>query len=397
MKSVFPGHFRPSKEDYSKLWNESTFIIDANVLLNLYRYSSGTRSELEKALTNINDRVFITNQAAKEFLKNRLSVTTGQANEYTKASKDLDTLRNSFTNKNRHPFLPEEELKEFENLANKINKILETQGTQLLEKLNKDEILEFVDALFSGKTGLSYDENELKKIVKDGEDRYLNQVPPGYKDSNKDNNGDSTRKYGDLILWKQMIDFAIKHKTSVIFISDDKKEDWWLEQAGKTISPRPELIEEFYNKTDKKFWMYSVDQFMQQSANFSKVPISPDVLKEIIKVSAEQAADDVNLPSISLVQEAFYNSENDNYGFLTMTLNKPMKYATGTGKFSPELNNIPKLEVKLISSPNKDNADILIRSGCGTTKNFNIHIKSKKGMLEAGDYDFVYEAEREVS
>ena len=105
-------------------------------------------------------------------MKNRLSVTAGQANEYTKACKDLESLRHSFNNKNKHPFLPEAELKEFEVFANNLNKILEKQGTLLLEKLNKDEILDFADTLFSNKTGLPYDENELKNIVKEGEDRY---------------------------------------------------------------------------------------------------------------------------------------------------------------------------------------------------------------------------------
>ncbi|MFM7370860.1 MAG: PIN-like domain-containing protein, partial [Sphaerospermopsis kisseleviana] len=64
MRSVFVGYFRPKDDELSQMWSEGIFVVDANVLLNLYRYSSGTRKELEKALEAVKDRIFITHQAA---------------------------------------------------------------------------------------------------------------------------------------------------------------------------------------------------------------------------------------------------------------------------------------------------------------------------------------------
>jgi predicted nucleic acid-binding protein len=92
MRSQFPGHFKPNAEGFSTLWKECIFSVDANVLLNLYRYSSDTRQELERSLTSVKDRLFLPNQAAQEFLKNRLSVTAGQAEEYTKAIKAINDI-----------------------------------------------------------------------------------------------------------------------------------------------------------------------------------------------------------------------------------------------------------------------------------------------------------------
>ena len=63
MKSIFIGHFRPTQNEFSELWNTCTFAVDANVLLNLYRYSSATRQELENAIGTIKERVFIPHQA----------------------------------------------------------------------------------------------------------------------------------------------------------------------------------------------------------------------------------------------------------------------------------------------------------------------------------------------
>ncbi|MFN5239722.1 MAG: PIN-like domain-containing protein, partial [Aphanizomenon sp.] len=90
MRSVFVGYFRPKDDELSQMWSEGIFVVDANVLLNLYRYSSGTRKELEKALEVVKDRIFIPHQAAKEFLGKRLDVTAGQANEYAKAIKSIN-------------------------------------------------------------------------------------------------------------------------------------------------------------------------------------------------------------------------------------------------------------------------------------------------------------------
>lgn len=47
MRTMFPGHFRPNEEDFQALWADCMFAVDANVLLNLYRYSPDTRAALE--------------------------------------------------------------------------------------------------------------------------------------------------------------------------------------------------------------------------------------------------------------------------------------------------------------------------------------------------------------
>jgi len=205
MKSVFIGHFRPTQDEFTKLWNEAIFAIDANVLLNLYRYSSGTRNELEKSLNEIKDKVFITHQAAKEFLKNRLNVTTGQAEEYKKAISSINSLLTTLSSNDRHPFLPDSELPKLKSYADKLIDILEEQQKSLLEKLTDDEILDFVEKLFDGKTGHPLNHERLIEIAKEGEERYRLETPPGYKDNKKDNTTDPYRKYGDLIVWHQIL------------------------------------------------------------------------------------------------------------------------------------------------------------------------------------------------
>src|ERR1051326_1722089 len=117
MRELFPGYFRPTTEEFKALWASCLFAVDANVLLNLYRYSQATRQELEKALATVQDCLFIPHQAAREFLRNRLSVTAGQAEEYTKAVQTLRNLKDVLSNTKRHPFLPDTELPKFRCVA----------------------------------------------------------------------------------------------------------------------------------------------------------------------------------------------------------------------------------------------------------------------------------------
>ena len=394
MKSIFIGYFRPTQEEFDQLWKKCIFAVDANVLLNLYRYSPATRKELEKALKSIQERVFIPHQAAREYLKNRLNVTAGQASEYLKTINSIKELLSTLSSKDRHPFLPDPELPKFTEYSQRLVSILESQKDLLLEKLTEDEILDFVGKLFSGKTGQSFDDTRLNEIEKEGVERYQREIPPGYKDAKKDSADDPYRKYGDLIVWMQIIEYAKSQNKPVVFITDDKKEDWWLEQSGRTIGPRPEIIEEFYVKTNQRFWMYTVERFIKESARITKTDISEEVLKEIIKISLDAQENTLDgIHSIELSQEIIKSDEEIQEGFLYVTLNKPMRYATGTGKFSPRFSKVPEFEVDLIDSPYEDMTMVGLSYGCGTTRDFNVHLRGKKGLLlSAGTYVFKYKA-----
>lgn len=404
MRSIFPGHFRPTDKQFKKHWEESIFIVDANVLLNLYRYSEATRTELQEAITSLKGRIFIPHQAASEFLRNRLTVTSDQSKEYTSAIKTIKDLVKKISSKDRHPFINDDKLNELNNLSSHVVNNLEEQQASLLQKLSNDEILEFIENTFEGKTGNPFDAEKIKEIIEIGEQRYEAKIPPGYKDSNKDSTEDPTRKYGDLLVWLQTLEYAKEHSCSVVFITDDKKEDWWLEQSGRTISPRPELIEEFIKETEQNFWMYSVSKFIQETANINKKEVSPDIMDEIRKISErlEKMTKETNeiviqrkksiSPSIQVTQEVSSCDENENIGIIVVTLEHPMKYATGSGKFRPFLSDVPEFDVEFIEGPDNADEEIHISYGCGTNKDFNVHLKSKKGELAAGDYVFQYQA-----
>jgi len=57
MRDLFPDYYRPNDEEFAQLWKSSFFVLDTNVLLNLYRYNQKTRDDFLKVLRVVEDRL----------------------------------------------------------------------------------------------------------------------------------------------------------------------------------------------------------------------------------------------------------------------------------------------------------------------------------------------------
>lgn len=73
----------------------------------------------------------------------------------------------------------------------------------------------------------------------------------GYTDEEKKSDfdgGDFYRKYGDLIIWKELLRRVTGTKINTLFIEDEKKKDWFSERGGKKLAPV--LYEEYDQATN---------------------------------------------------------------------------------------------------------------------------------------------------
>ena len=59
MKELFPGYFREDEREIKEIWDNCYFVFDANILLNLYRYSDTTRKDFLKVLEKVKERVIM--------------------------------------------------------------------------------------------------------------------------------------------------------------------------------------------------------------------------------------------------------------------------------------------------------------------------------------------------
>ena len=213
-------------------------------------------------------------QVAYEFSKNRCEIIYEANERFQRLKSDADKMINSWKEELRSDS-SDEDIKELDVylqqwIENKEKKNL------LITNPNEDSVLNKLLELFDGKVGQAFSKDEIEDIEQEGEKRYANSVPPGYKDKKKVEN-----KYGDLFVWKEILRFAKDNKKDIIFVIHDQKEDWWNQLHGKTIGPRVELRREFYEQTNQKFHMYSMSSFLSTFGKHIGKTIDTDTMDEI--------------------------------------------------------------------------------------------------------------------
>ncbi len=269
MRRLFRSYYRPTQEEFSTMWQECIFAFDANVLLNIYRYTPETRERLFEILKQLQDRIWLPYQVAYEYHEQRLNVISQQLNAYeameTQLGKTLQGIENELRKYKRHAFANTDQISEiFKDAVESATAILQEARLKHPDLLKVDNLLDIITDLFNDKIGEPFSQERLEQVYQDAEQRFQQQIPPGYKDTKKD----GSKQYGDVVMWFQLIDYAKSQKKPIIFVTDDGKEDWWLRHDGKTIGPRRELIQEMFDKAGVAFYMYSTDEFMAQAENF---------------------------------------------------------------------------------------------------------------------------------
>ena len=78
----FEAHVPQTNEDVADALRNGLWSLDANVLLNFYRYSPTAREALVAVFKAAGDRVWVSHQAAREFWRNRCAAID-QRNEAT--------------------------------------------------------------------------------------------------------------------------------------------------------------------------------------------------------------------------------------------------------------------------------------------------------------------------
>lgn len=288
MKTIFPGNFVPAEDHIRSLWENCIFVFDTNILLNLYRYSDSTREEFIRVLNGLKVRLWLPHRAAQEYFENRLTVIAQQERAYEEALKTIQTLQADLSNARQHPFLSDKLMRKLTQVLAEVTGELDKTKTTHVKRISTDEIQDMIGTLFEGRVGTSLSDDILEAICKDGETRYAKKIPPGYKDDIKDDGVASQyaayRKYGDFIIWRQIMAFATDSKKDVIFINDDKKEDWYQIFRGKTLGPRPELVQEFLSQTNQNFYMYQADRFLELAAEHLDQKVTPASMDEIREI-----------------------------------------------------------------------------------------------------------------
>lgn len=303
-EQFFEFDYSMDEEELKKIWKslETIFVIDTNVFLNLYSYQEVTRNAIYNSISKVEDRLWSPHQVMLEYNKNRNDVIH-------KSKRNFDFILKHLSNYIEAHKCTSNELKTFDNEYGKIYPELRELFTEfqkdeseiqnrLISELNgkakiitdkiaeykqqtislkgKDTIREKLASFYTDeKIGHPYTKDEIKEIYEEGNQRYTDLIPPGYKDADK------TEKYyyrgtfyqskfGDLVLYKQILKHCKENSiTNVIFITEDNKEDWKEKIPHENQSYygiRREIRAEAFTEANiKNFISLNIKEFIQHS------------------------------------------------------------------------------------------------------------------------------------
>lgn len=311
MKSAFPSFYRLSSQDFRKLWANGLIVFDTNVLLNLYRYQASTSDSLLKVMYEVSDRLWIPHHVGLEFQRRRLSVISEQNKRYSevrnvvqKSISNLIGQLNDLKLEKRHTHIdPKSFIHSIERSQEGFMKQLDKHEQSCISVTGEDPFRQQLDELFDGKLGNPpASQKELDKLFEEGKTRYSKRVPPGFEDSGKAETSANSfvhdglsykAEYGDLLIWRQLLDYASKAGTeNIIFVTDDTKSDWWhkvQDRGEKTIGPRPELREEICAiEAVTRFHMYTTETFLKHANEYIESGVSNDALMDVRQLRRSQ-------------------------------------------------------------------------------------------------------------
>ncbi len=280
MKNMFRGYYPPTKAEFKRLWDKALLVMDANVLLNLYDYSDDTRQSFLSLLDELATRLWLPHQVALEYHRHRLNRIGEAGQKYDNVlSKigDMRAIHKGLESQKAHPFVSDKTLKKLDKLIAQLRQELEKKKQTVDAFVDRDRILADVSKLYRRRVGDPYDEEQLARTYLEADKRFNALMPPGYLDEHKSGN----RRYGDVVLWFQILDKARTGKADIIFITAEKKEDWWQLVKSKARGPRLELLHEFRSKTKRLFYMYEPFEFMKLAREYLKQKVEDGAIEEV--------------------------------------------------------------------------------------------------------------------
>lgn len=297
----FEHFLLPDEDSIRVAMTSGLLVFDANVLLSAYRFAQPARLELFDTIEQIGDRVWIPHQAALEFFRNRRGVISEQVAAYTEVADMLGEFERKFRDKvynmaNRTNLKNEERDKivaPTEEMLGKAQRSVEIlrDAHGLVEPTGTDEVLIKFQGIFHGKTGLPFESEVQDTSLKEALRRVDMKIPPGYMDAKKEN------PEGDYFVWKQTLDEAASRDIKwLVFVTGDRKEDWHLQEKGKIICARPELVLEAMKVAGVRLIVMEIRSFLHHANRYLDSSISTDTLRQ-----AEQIADSSELLRLAQV------------------------------------------------------------------------------------------------
>ena len=256
MKNAVYVHKEYCLEELRSMFQNAILAFDTNALLGLYNYSPKILRDIKGLLTQegVKNRLFVPYHTAEEFYKNQEKIILKAESTYSSKLGAITSAINSLGQDiNKSHFLSDW----ISTAKITFQKVVEAmRDAYKKQEVNFDEVSQIIEDIFyDGCVGqelenFEYYEDEFEKRLK-------YDIPPGITDSQKKQN-----KSGDFIIWSELLAKAKQDNKDVIFVTNEKKFDWW-EKSDSKRRPNKQLLIEFNKKTKKRCYFFNMDTFIK--------------------------------------------------------------------------------------------------------------------------------------
>lgn len=244
--------FAVRSRSLQELREDCVVVLDTNVLLTLYE--AKTPATLEDCGRIYRDlsaagRLIIPGQVAREFVIHR-------SRKLGELYQQISSQKLSSPHALDHPVLSSfEETRRLSELQSDTSRAItrwnETVDSQLavIEHWNWNDPVSTLYRECFVNSAIHDAESDRGVILQDLERRIALKIPPGYEDKGKEDRG-----LGDVVIWHTIIDAGKHRQCNMVFVSHDRKKDWWHKVNGHALYPRFELLEEYWRASDGKIF-----------------------------------------------------------------------------------------------------------------------------------------------
>jgi hypothetical protein len=208
--------------------------LDANVLLAPYRIPSEPFHKIVGVYKRLAEagRLIVTGQAAREFLKHRNSVI---ASAIEKLNKDVNRQLPGFENIALLKSISEYERvlairDEIRRKYDEQRELLKRVGDELRGWECNDPVIAAYGEILSPYIQ-DLDQNEENEAIGQSKARKAEKIAPGWKDDGP----------GDFIIWKTLLKKVAPKRRDLIFVTSEKKDDWWDKVQQEPYLPSANL------------------------------------------------------------------------------------------------------------------------------------------------------------
>ena len=164
---------------------------------------------------------------------------------------------------------------ELEKLDNTVKQFLKQR--QPNTKNCNDDILLFLENVFSEKTDGRFSDEDIKKFQEEYETAVSNnEYIAGRKDVNKDNGNN----FGDSLILRHTIRKAQEIKKDITFVTSETKGDWFELNGKDIVRPMPFIVKFFNKLSNQRLYVYTLSEFIDYMNEAYKFDIDSTVVEE---------------------------------------------------------------------------------------------------------------------